>query len=114
MRKRARALARYKEDDDDGDDDGDDKVARGVRLATHRVAGTQQRSGNAPVTLVARSDRVRFADDGFVLDVFVLLSLSLSRCDLLSLYHFIDAFCVIRPRIVANFMRERGRVRQRQ
>lgn len=109
----ARALARDDEDDDDGDDDGDDEVARGVRLATHRVAGTQQRSGK-PVTLDRGSDRVRLADDGFVLDVLVrvLLSPSLSRCGLLSLYHFIDAFRAIRPRIVANFMRERERVRQ--
>ncbi|EFN71192.1 hypothetical protein EAG_12789 [Camponotus floridanus] len=56
LREHARALTRHDEDDDDGDDDDDDEVARGVRLATHRVARTQQRSGK-PVTLDRSSDR---------------------------------------------------------
>jgi len=76
------------QDDNGNDDDDDDKVARGIRLGTHRVAGSQQRSQAAATLRLGTGYRIRFALDSFVLDVFVLLPPSLSGHNVLSLGHF--------------------------
>ena len=76
-----------------------------VRLATYRMFDTQQYS-EMPATLVGTSgNRIRFAGDRFVLDVFGLLSPSLPRDDFLSLGHFIGA-----PRMMRAYNRGSWRV----
>jgi len=71
---------------------------------------TQQYS-EMPATLVGTSgNRIRFAGDRFVLDVFGLLSPSLPRDDFLSLGHFIGAPRMMRAYNRGScFMRERER-----
>lgn len=78
-----------------------------MRFATHRMADSLQCS-EVTATLVGRTssgDRVRFTGDRFVLDVFVLLSPSLSRDGFLSLDHFIGA-----PRVMRAYDRGSWRV----